>query len=75
MGPKCCVVRGVGHTEWPWGENDAGGGTHRRNRAHDPTSDCCQLPPKKRGVGSVWDSHFLFCLFLLSFPFPSFHFI
>lgn len=33
---------------------------HRRNRAHDPTSDGCQLRPKKRGVGSVWDTHVAF---------------
>lgn len=34
-------------------------GTHSRNNAHDLTSDGCQLPPKKRGVGSVWDRDML----------------
>ncbi len=41
--------------EGPNGCDMTGDGPHSRNRAHDPTSDGCQLPPKKRGVGSVWD--------------------
>ncbi|PON89996.1 hypothetical protein TorRG33x02_142820 [Trema orientale] len=44
VGPRCCRKMTLS-------------GVHRRNRAHDPTSDGCQLPPKKRGVGSVWDTY------------------
>ena len=53
VGPRCC-------------EKITESGPYRRNRAHDPTNDGCQLPPKKSGVGSVWDTHIPLSLFGLA---------